>query len=178
MSVSQTLIHSLTHSLQPHPTLSQPSSSHLQSPHTPAHTLTHLHRRHSQTPKHHRISSSPNTQPVEPGRTSNELRRLLSSSQKSPSPQPLYSQSASILSLHSHTPAHTPPPPPLSNTTNHPLKLQTLSQLSLSARRTNFVAHSLCFFLKSHSTQKKTQPPTILTHTHTHNQPNAQPNQK
>ena len=92
-------------------------------------TLTHHHHHHAQTPKYLQPSSdSPNTQPDEPERTSNELRRSLSllflkshSTQKPSHPPHTLT--------HSHTHTHTTSQTPSPIRINH--RQPALSELSL-----------------------------------------------
>ena len=127
--------------------------------HTHRHAQTQI---TSQTPSPIKTIHRYNTQPVEPGRMSNEFLRPLSSISNSTSsapsfthfalktlqPHPIPGQSSQShlksphthLLTHSHTLTITTPKHPTA--TNHPLH-RTLSQQSLGARRTNFVAHSL-----------------------------------
>ena len=102
-------------------------------------TLTHHYHHHSQTPKYLQPSSdSPNTQSAEPERTSNELRSSLSL----PLPQRSFnSKNPATHYTHSHSHTHNQPnAQPIRS--NHPQP--ALSQLSMGARRTSFVAQSLC----------------------------------
>jgi len=73
--VTHSPLHTQNPNPKPHPILkSAKSQSSAISTHTTSHTLPHY--RH--TPKHYQSLSSPNTQSIEPGRTSNELRCPLS----------------------------------------------------------------------------------------------------
>jgi len=153
---------------QPSPPLSHYTKFSPKTPTSHTHSHTHTHNQPNAQPKQDQTSLTSHSQLSLVGaRRKNFVTHSLLRTQN-PKPHPILNQpSLSHLQspltpplTHSHTTDTHP------NTTNHSLH-PTLSQLSLGARRTSFVAHSL----SSNVIQPKSPSPLLLIISPTHTQP-------